>query len=332
MSELVCGYMLSSFGRKTLGILGAGAFGTALSMAWCEKFDVTLFSCFGDHVNSMKSSRINEFFKDFKIPNTINISTTSELMPGNFDYLFWVFPIKPTSEILEELKDRINGTPIIICSKGLLPDSSYLFDFFEGKLPNSDVFYLSGPNFSFELASKEKISMADFASRNLDLSTKVALNLSTPLFKLNPIDDVIGIQLCGALKNIMAIASGIVKGLDLGKNAEAALITRAICEMKTFGKSLGAKDSTFYGLCGVGDLILTASSPKSRNTNLGIEIALGKFNGDIENNKTCEGFDTISQIIDIAKRNNMSLPICEQVYRIIFHNNNPKSIIDVFNK
>lgn len=316
--------------KKSIGILGAGAFGTALAIAYSDKFNVTLFSCFEDHVSKMKISRINEFFKDVEIPENIDIKTTKFLGDKSFDYLLWVFPIKPTFEILKNLKSYINGTNTIICSKGLLPDSSFLYDLFEKELPYSKIGYLSGPNFAIELA-QNKFSAADIAMKNIETATLFSKDLTTEFFKINPIDDFVGMQISGAIKNIIAIASGIAYGLDLGQNAHASLLSSAISEMKNLGVTLGGNAETFYGLCGLGDLILTASSQNSRNTSLGIQIANGLDIDELikTNTMTCEGYDTISQIIELGKKHKVSLPICEIVYKIIFEKHSPDSITNV---
>ena len=313
----------------SIGILGAGAFGTALALAYHDKFDVTLFSCFDDHVNSMRQTRVNEFFKDVKIPEDIEIGTTANFNPENFNYLFWVFPIRPTPEILKTLKGRIDKANVIVCSKGLLPDLTFICDLFQRELPLSNVGYLAGPNFAIELATG-KISAADVASKNIELAKTFAQSLSTDQFRLNAIDDMVGSQIAGAIKNLVAIASGIAYGLEFGENTHAALITESLSEMKSLGLKLGAKESTFYGLCGLGDLILTASSMKSRNTTLGMEIAQGKPIDELLKVTTCEGYDTIHQIIEISRNNGIKMPICEAVYRIIFEHHPPITIADVF--
>ena len=141
---------------------------------------------------------------------------------------------------------------------------------------------------------------------------------------------MVGSQIAGAIKNLVAIASGIAYGLEFGENTHAALITESLSEMKSLGLKLGAKESTFYGLCGLGDLILTASSMKSRNTTLGMEIAQGKPIDELLKVTTCEGYDTIHQIIEISRNNGIKMPICEAVYRIIFEHHPPITIADVF--
>ena len=316
--------------KKSIGILGAGAFGTALAITYYKLFNITLFSFFENHVSNMKSSRINEFFPDIKIPNDINIEQTENLKNYKFDYIFWVFPISPTEEILLPLKNYLNGTDVVICSKGLLPNSIFLSDLFKSTLPDSNIGYLAGPNFAIELAHNN-YSAADIAFDNITKSSKIATDLSTENFKLNPINDIIGAQICGATKNIIAIGAGIIKGLNLGQNTYAAYLNIALKEMRKLGIALGAQNETFYGLCGLGDLILTTSTSDSRNTTFGINIAQGKSIAEAINNKSaCEGYSTLKQVLDLANEKKISLPICETIYKIIFESYSPDFILNVF--
>ncbi len=316
--------------KKSIGILGAGAFGTALAMVYHKLFNVTLFSCFEKHVSDMKSLHINEFFPEIKIPKDIDIDVTKNLKNYKFDYIFWVFPISPTKDILMNLKNYLNGTDIIICSKGLLSDSTFLSDLFKKLLPNTEIGYLAGPNFAIELANN-KFSAADIAFDDINKAIQISNDLVTENFKLIPSDDITGAQICGAMKNIIAIGAGIIKGLNFGQNTFAAYLNISLKEMRNFGLALGAKSETFYGLCGMGDLILTTSSSDSRNTALGINIAHRKNIQDIVSAKsTCEGYSTLKQVLSLAVEKNVFLPICATIYKIVFESLSPDSILDVF--
>ncbi|MDR3031026.1 MAG: hypothetical protein LBU35_01410, partial [Holosporales bacterium] len=150
---------------RKIGILGAGAFGTALSISYSKDYQVSLYSGFEDHVKSMKETRRNEFFEEFQIPDNVNIDVVDNLEKNAFDYIFWGFPVKPSVEILNSLKNIINGSNIVICSKGLDNNGGFLFESFKKLLPDSKIGYLSGPNFAVELA-EYKLSMADIALEN----------------------------------------------------------------------------------------------------------------------------------------------------------------------
>ncbi|MDR3224016.1 MAG: NAD(P)H-dependent glycerol-3-phosphate dehydrogenase [Holosporales bacterium] len=314
-----------------LGILGAGAFGTALALVYSGKFDVTLFSCFKDHVDSMNASRINAYFSDFKIPKDVTIKVTSDLNRDEFNCLLWAFPIKPTSQILESISGKVNGTVTIICAKGLLNDGTFMSDRFKKMLPDSKIGYIAGPNFAIDLA-KGTLSAADIVFEKSSDADFYAETLSTETFKLYPSRDLVGSQICGAIKNIAAIACGIVNGLTNSQNTQATLLTYALEEMKSLGKQLGAEEKTFYGLCGLGDLMLTAFNETSRNFSLGLKLARGeKIDETIANSKAaCEGYDTAKQIIKLAENNNVEMPICNRVYKVLFENSNPDIILDVF--
>jgi glycerol-3-phosphate dehydrogenase (NAD(P)+) len=310
---------------KNIGVLGAGAFGTAIALSYVKNSKVSLFSCFEDHVKEMRMSKENEFLEGIKIPGEINIDTTNNIKENTFDYIFWCFPIKPSIDILNSLIHEINGANIVICSKGLDNNGEFLLDSFKNLLPNSKIGYLSGPNFAIELA-KYKLSASNIALPNITDATVFSNDLSHEYFKLNPIDDVIGIQICGAVKNIIAIACGIAVGLKMGLNAQSAILTYGLEEMKKLGKKLGAQDKTFYDLCGIGDLFLTASSDISRNRMFGKSIATVQ---DCPTSKSaCEGYDTINQVIKLAEKNDITMPICQAVFEVLNNEASPKSILD----
>lgn len=315
--------------KQKIGILGAGAFGTAIALTYRKYFDVTLFSHFDEHVQSMKATRRNEFLDDCKLPEDIKICSTKELNSNKFESFFWVFPIKPTVEMVNTFKSELDGSDVIVCSKGILPNLTFICDFFQNALPHSTIGYLGGPNFANELAL-EKLSVADIATTTIGSAQKFAKKFSTPNFKLYPTDDLIGAQLSGAIKNIAAIACGISCGLGLGENAHAAIVSRSLDEMKNLGRAIGAKEETFYGFCGLGDLVLTTSSLRSRNMSLGVAIACGKSVASITEGTTCEGCDSVSQIMELASKHAVDMPVCKKVYQILCEKQHPESITDVF--
>ncbi|MDR2458619.1 MAG: NAD(P)H-dependent glycerol-3-phosphate dehydrogenase [Holosporales bacterium] len=316
---------------KKLGVLGAGAFGTALALAYSHKFKVCLFSWFEDHVARMRESRVNEFLSEVHIPNEIDIDVVENLECDTFDYLLWVFPLKPTISLLEPLADKLRGTTVIICSKGLMPGGELLSNTFERWLPDSKVGYLAGPNFAYDIA-KGNLSASDIVFADYSDAVAVEHDLFTERLRLSPHSDLVGVQICGAMKNVIAIACGIAMGLSSSSNTHAAILTFALREMRNLGIAVGASESTFYGLCGVGDLILTAFNEASRNFSFGMRIAAGERAGDIikSSNAVCEGYDTTENVLALAKRYSVPIPICEAVHRILFEHQDPHTIFDVF--
>jgi glycerol-3-phosphate dehydrogenase (NAD(P)+) len=316
---------------KKLGVLGAGAFGTALALVYSPKFKVCLFSWFKDHVDRMKESRVNEFLSGVHIPKEIDIEVAENLKGGAFDYLLWTFPLKPTVSLLEPLADRLRGTTVIICSKGLMPGGELLSSTFERWLPDSKVGYLAGPNFAYGIA-KGNLSASDIVFADYGDAVSVGHNLSTESLKLSPHSDLVGVQICGAMKNVIAIACGIAMGISSSSNTHAAILTFALREMQNLGVAAGANESTFYGLCGVGDMILTAFNEASRNFSFGMRIAAGESADDIikTSNAVCEGYDTTENVLALAKRYSVPIPICETVHRILFERQEPRTILDVF--
>ncbi|MDR1289132.1 MAG: NAD(P)H-dependent glycerol-3-phosphate dehydrogenase [Holosporales bacterium] len=318
--------------KTRIGILGAGAFGTSLAICFSKNCSVSLMSFFPEHVDAMRSTRTNSFLPGFRLSDDIVIGDFSGISAEDFDYLLWALPVKPSLDVLENIKGNIDGSAVIICSKGLAQNGNFLVDEFKSRLPNSKIGCLSGPNFAAELA-EFRYSASNVAFDHIDDAIECTSRLSNQYFKLAPCDDIIGIQLCGAAKNVVAIACGIVSGLDLGQNTHSALLAFAMSEIRELGLRLGAKDQTFSGLCGFGDLVLTASSPDSRNMNLGRMLADGSDPSSIitSNSVVYEGFETSRQIFELAKRHKIEMPICGSVYMILHEKSPPDSILNVFN-
>ncbi len=318
---------------KRISILGAGAFGTSLAIAYSGNYDeVLLYSCFQDHVDTTNKNRINEFLPQFELPGNVSMRLLDkhDTSIADSDYVFWAFPVKVTRDIIGATKNVFAESNVVICSKGILDNGTYLFNLFEDELRGSIISYLAGPNFAIDLAS-HKVSCANIAARNMDNAKRFAQDLSNNILKLYPTDDVDGIQICSAVKNVIAIACGIISGLQLGHDAHAAIITLGLNELCRLGNALGCKNETFLSFCGIGDMILTSSSELSRNMSLGKSLIDNEPNVCVNNpNATCEGYNTISQLLKIASDNNVSMPVCEMVGKIIRGERTAHNIVDVF--
>jgi glycerol-3-phosphate dehydrogenase (NAD(P)+) len=196
------------------------------------------------------------------------------------------------------------------------------------------VVAVSGPSFALEVARGQPTAVVA-ASASANACELVQRTLSTPTFRVYTNDDVIGVELAGALKNVMAVATGIAEGLDLGLNAQAALITRGLAEMTRLGVSLGARASTFAGLAGLGDLVLTCTGALSRNRAVGVQVGKGRDLADVlaGTESVAEGVRTTRSALALAQRAGVDMPIVTAVHRMLFENQNPRDAIrDLMNR
>jgi glycerol-3-phosphate dehydrogenase (NAD(P)+) len=319
-----------------IAVLGAGAFGTALAILFSKFFDVSLFSGFEDHALSMKVTRKNSFLEGFYLPENISIDVIHNLKNYGFeDYILWCFPTSPSVSLLNSIKHLINkDSVILICAKGISDSGKFLYDEFSDVLPNSRIGIFAGPNLAYEIASF-KFSTSDVGFGNIAIAKQVSEDLSNIHLKLIPGSDVVGIQIAGIIKNVIAIACGILRGLEAGENAQATLITYGLYEMSVLGEVLFANIKTFYGVSGVGDLILTTTSEHSRNLNFGVMLArgLGNNNRGLDT-PVCEGESCIANLMKICHNNDskIDLPICRAVFDIIRGNKQPSYILDVLER
>ena len=278
-----------------IGIIGAGKWGSAIFNSICENNDVII------------TSRTRREMKNF---------TTLENVL-KCEYIVISISTQYIEEFLEK-KFVFHDQKILIASKGISEHSnSFLIDIYKKYIPEENLVYLSGPSFADEVLDKKPTALV-FNSVNRKLAKKFA-NFFPKYIKTYTSKDIIGAEICGAYKNIIAIASGICDGLELGLNARATLISRGLVEMNRVGKHLGAKKKTFLGLSGSGDLFLTASSSKSRNYRVGYSLAKGKNLEYIleEIGEVAEGVKTADAVFRISTDNKLYTPIAREVYYAI---------------
>ena len=285
-------------------ILGSGSWAHALS---------TVFSN-NDYI--VKCRDINKASLTFK--SKVQLVERFTLL-NDSEYIFLAIPSQSLRKNLIDLKKETSFKKFVfvICNKGVEKKtnklmSEVILDIF----PNNKVVVLSGPNFSSELIAG-KPSASVIASTDKKISKKVASLLSPNKFRIYFNNDIVGTQLGGAMKNVIAIACGLIKGKNLGENAKAAIITRGISEIVQLGMKMGAKRNTFYGLSGIGDLTLTCSSMKSRNTRFGFHIAKGRKLEDFKENYVLEGVDSCDSICNLGEKYNVELPLCNSIRKII---------------
>jgi len=239
-------------------------------------------------------------------------------------------PFKEVRKVLQILsKKNISG--VINASKGIDRNSLTTFSGMAKKYLKVPYASLSGPSFAKELKEK-KPTVCVLAGKNKNFVRRLSKKLSTSYFRVYSSSDPIGVDACGALKNVFAIACGVSDGLGLGSNSRAALLARALHEMSIMVKYLGGKSETVFGLAGVGDLWLTATGDKSRNRMLGLRLAKGQkisaaLNAIKKSKGPSEGFYTVRQVYKLSKKYKLVLPICEQVYRLCNSQQKPKQAI-----
>tara|TARA_Y100001970_G_scaffold269965_1_gene363295 strand:- start:512 stop:1510 length:999 start_codon:yes stop_codon:yes gene_type:complete len=321
---------LASKIKTKIGVIGAGAWGTALSNILAKNQNVILWAkeknvC--DHIN--KSRENKRFLPKIKLSKKINCTTEINDI-CDCDILFLVIPVQYLSSILGKLKNSLDTKTIFVCcSKGLEMSSLKLpSQIVSSIFPKNKIAVISGPNFAAEIARGLPAATV-VASKNEEVSKKIANLIKSPTLRPYLSSDIIGSQIAGALKNIYAIASGIVVGKKYGENAVASIISRSFAEIATVAKTMDVKKSTLAGLSGMGDLFLTCSSKESRNFSLGIDLAKGKTLNQIIQKKfsIAEGAFTVRALKKLADKEKLDLPINEAVYRVLYRKKNIDSAI-----
>lgn len=297
-------------------VVGKGAWGTAIA---------NILKANGADVSIISRSKKNK--TKIKPDKKIKILTDVKTL-GSADVIFLAVPAQAIRETLKKFPEIKKRVPFIILSKGIERGSLKLMSaVVEEFFPENPIAILSGPNFAAEVAKKKPAASA-LASKNKKAAEEIIKSLSNENFRIYYSDDVIGAEIGGAVKNVIAIAAGISEGKKLGENARAAIITRGLAEIARLSLALGGKGETLMGLSGVGDLFLTASSKKSRNMKFGFELGRGvSLQKLIKENKTIEGLFSSEAVIALARKHSIEMPICQAVYNILYERQNIDSEI-----
>ncbi len=307
--------------KQTVGVIGAGAWGSALAAAARHADnDVILWSRNQRVVNDINNDLINHIYlPDIKLPQGIKATNDISSLFDNADSILLVIPSQNLRQICQQIKPFIGELPLAICAKGVERGTGALMsDITTEILPDAKIAILSGPTFAKEVA-KGLPAAVTLAAKDKIAGEKLINAIGSAKFRPYLSDDIIGVEIGGAVKNILAIACGIVTGRRLGDNARAALITRGLSEMARLGIMLGGKIETIMGLSGLGDLSLTCSSPQSRNMSFGIELGQGKSVKDILNTRIAvtEGVFSALSVNELAIKLDIEMPICHAVKQII---------------
>ena len=312
-----------------IGIIGGGVWGSAIAKLLSNN-KVCIITRDTKIVTSINEHRFNPRLK-YAVFNE-NVSATTDLNKAkDMDYLFLTLPSQKIRDVLSKVDLSKNTQEIIIASKGIEIEScSFLSDVVKEVSKNTNINILSGPCFSEEV-SQNLPTAVTFASSNKKSFENINSLFHNKNFRIYYSDDLIGCQIGGALKNIYAIAAGITLGLNLGENAKSALITRSFVEINRFGESMGAKKQTIFGLSGLGDLMLTCSSLKSRNTKFG-QLISSTNNPNIDDilksQQITEGYYTVKAVKNIADDKKIEMPIMNAIYNILYNQYNIKDVIN----
>ncbi len=314
-----------------IAVLGAGNWGTTIALLLnSQGHEVCLWEFNETLAGDMIQNRENKtYLKGFMIPETIGITSSLPEAADNAEIVVFVVPssvMRGTARLLGQPGVAVGDAILVSLSKGLEYETlKTMTEIISEENPGHPVVALSGPCIASEVARGMPTTIVS-ASENRDAGHTVQDVFMTPKFRVYTSDDPFGVQLGGALKNIVAIAAGISDGLGFGTNAKSALMTRGIVEMVRFGVLQGAKPDTFNGLSGIGDLMTTCMSAHSRNRRVGEELAKNRLLDNIlkEMVMVAEGVPTTRAVYEFSRRNNIDMPITEQVYGVLFEGKSPE--------
>jgi glycerol-3-phosphate dehydrogenase (NAD(P)+) len=317
---------------EKIGVIGAGAWGTALAILLAEKkHDVTLWMYEQDLAEETARTRENRtYLAGFVLPASVQVTSSLETAARDRSILLFVMPSHTVRTVAKQLRPFLSNNPVIICAaKGIELDTLMLLsDVLRDVLPEqfyNRLCFLSGPSFAKEVAQKMPTAIT-LATYDPEIGKKAQDILSNAYFRVYTNPDVIGVELAGSLKNVVAIAAGVLQGMGYGHNSMAALLTRGLVEMARLGAAMGANLQTFSGLAGMGDLVLTCTGELSRNRSLGVRLGKGEqLNNILTGTKTvAEGVKTAKAARDLAKKFIINMPIIEEVYQILYEQKDPK--------
>ncbi|MGD9389930.1 MAG: NAD(P)H-dependent glycerol-3-phosphate dehydrogenase [Thioalkalispiraceae bacterium] len=320
-------------------VLGAGSWGTALAMLLADNgYPVSLWAHHADHADKMAAQRTNErYLPGIAFPDNLAVSADLQQVVSQSDTILIVVPSHAFRATLVAIKPLLGAQHRVVWgTKGLEPDSQKLLhqQAREELGEQISLAVVSGPTFAKEVALKQPGAVT-VASRDQQFANDVAMALHNDHFRAYTSDDVVGVEIGGAAKNVMAIAAGVADGLGFGANTRAALIARGLAEISRLGVALGGQQETFIGLTGLGDLVLTCTDNQSRNRRFGLAMGKGENReqavADI--GQVVEGINTAKEIYGLAQQHQVDMPITEQVYKVLYENLPPKQAVhNLFNR
>lgn len=316
---------------RAIGVIGAGGWGTALAKVLCDKGDEVTLWCHGEKsYREIREKRENRsYLLGISLPRSLKPTRSLEKAVTGKKLLFCVVPSHGVREVMGRAAPHVDSQAILVCGtkgieEGSLMSMGELLSELLGAPRRESLAFLSGPTFALEVAQglPTAVTVAAFAE---SVAQEIQEVLSTQNLRLYTSRDIVGVQMGGVVKNVIAIAAGICDGLGLGYNARAALITRGLAEMTRLAVKMGADPLTLSGLPGLGDLILTCTGELSRNRKVGVEIARGKKLEEILSGMqmVAEGVRNTRSVYQLADRMGVEMPIVEQMYLVLYQQKKP---------
>ncbi len=315
-----------------ISVIGSGSFGTAIASLLGKKgFDVSLWSYSEQEAKSIELNRENtEFLKGVRLTDNVHCTNDMQKATDGADLIVTVVPSFATRQTAKKLSQYVkDGQPIVNLSKGLENDTLMrLSQVYAQEIPNAVMAVMSGPSHAEEVGLGLPTTNV-VASRDVEVARLVQDIFMNEVFRVYLSADTIGVEIGGALKNVIALCAGISDGLGFGDNTKAALMTRGIAEIKRLGIAMGAQPDTFAGLSGIGDLIVTCTSMHSRNRRCGILLGQGKSMEEAlkEVHMVVEGVHTAKAAYELSNKYGIKMPIIEQAYSILFEEKNAKDAV-----
>ncbi len=317
-------------------VIGGGTWGSAFALhlgrlniqtkLWIREEDV--------YEEALRHKENRTFLPDHVFPETVSFFHNHEEALKSSDIVFIAVPSKFCRQVYQQLGPHLASNQMIVSlTKGIEENSlkrmSEVMEEVFSPLFTPRIAVLSGPSFAKEVAEGHPTAVV-LASRDENQVKKIQHLISSPVFRTYTTTDIVGVELGGAVKNVIAIAAGISDSLQFGSNSVAALVTRGIAEMTRLGIKLGARMETFAGLAGIGDLVLTCTGKLSRNHFVGTELGKGKFLSEIVSSMkmVAEGITTTLSVHQLAQKENIEMPICEQVYQVLYENKDPRKALE----
>lgn len=315
-------------------VIGTGAYsvGISLNLAKNKNNSIMLWSENENYVNEfIKTRKIKEIFEEVIFPENISITNDYKEAMKDTSLIFLITSAKFILPVCKSILPYYNNTPICIAAKGIEHTTlSPLSTLVKKTLNTNNICVISGPTFAIDLIHNEPAALA-IAGYNNKTVKIVQNNLANERLKLRKSSDIVGIQLCGSVKNIVAIAAGILKGLGYSESTQSFLINESLHDMKNIIKALGGKKKTILSFAGIGDLLLTCSSTKSRNYSFGYVIGSTKDSEKIKeylNNNTVEGYYTLNSIYKMLQKKGIEIPLITLINNIVCNNQNPNDLAE----